>query len=294
MTTHEPAPSVTDMAQAVAAAHHASLQRQQQHAMWVNVASEAVQNHFRHSMNDHDDDEDDDPTEFQEQDAEAVAVSMAAAAAAAYGGGAGTELPHPPTLQNLEEIADLIAAAQLLPQRESLANCISKKDFSYLKDLLTLFDPAEARQDYGALATLAACVKTILLLNDPSVIDFIVNDERVYEQVCSALEYDPDLRDKANHRWFLKDRAKFRTVVLMEVCCGFIHCKLIHLLVANHFPGRGAYQHYSSIIQSYVSEGYTSETNNGRILVVNACFAADVHSLICCQGCYLPDKECGC
>lgn len=208
----EPTPSVTDMAQAVAAAHHASLQRQQQHAMWVNVASEAAQHHFQHSIED-----DDDPTEFREQDAEAVAVSMAAAAAAAYGGGStGTELPHPPTLQNLEEIADLIAAAQPLPQRESLAMFISKNDCSYLKDLLQLFDPAEARQDYGALATLAACVKTILLLNDPSVIDVIVNDETIYEQVCSTLEYDPDLRDKANHRWFLRERAKFRTVVLME------------------------------------------------------------------------------
>jgi Component of IIS longevity pathway SMK-1 len=213
-TSPETMPSVTDMAQAVAAAHHASLQRQQQHAMWVNVASEAAQNHFQHSMED-----DDDPAEFREQDAEAVAVSMAAAAAAAYGGCGGTELPRPPTLQNLEEIADLIAAAQALPQRESLAMFISKNDCSYLKDLLHLFDPAEARQDYGALATLAACVKTILLLNEPSVIDLIVNDEAIYEKVCSTLEYDPDLRDKANHRWFLKERAKFRTVVLMEVSC---------------------------------------------------------------------------
>lgn len=217
----ESAPSVTDMAQAVAAAHHASLQRQQQHAMLVNVASEAAQNHYQHSMED-DDDDDDDPTDFREQDAEAVAVSMAAAAAAAYGGATGTELPQPPSLQNLEEVADLIAAAQSLPQREALAMFISKNDFLYLKDLLKLFDPAEARQDYGALATLAACVKTILLLNDPSVIDFIVNDERVYEQVCSTLEYDPDLRDKANHRWFLRDRARFRTVVLMEVSGGVL------------------------------------------------------------------------
>lgn len=292
MTTREPAPSVTDMAQAVAAAHHASLQRQQQHAMWVNVASEAVQNHFQHSMDD--DDDDDDPTEFQEQDAEAVAVSMAAAAAAAYGGGAGTELPYPPTLQNLEEIADLIAAAQLLPQRESLAMFISKNDCSYLKDLLRLFDPAEARQDYSALATLAASVKTILLLNDPSVIDYIVNDERVYEQVCSTLEYDPDLRDKANHRWFLRDRAKFRTVVLMEVSCGFCLFEMFDLHVAYHFPGRGADQHHSSVVQSYVSEGHATETNNGRILTVNASFATNVHSLLRCQGCDFPNKECGC
>jgi protein phosphatase-4 regulatory subunit 3 len=201
------------MAHAVAAAHHANLQRQQQHAMWVNVASEASQQHYQHPV-----EEEEDTSDFRDHDAEAVAASMAAAAAAGYGGGcAGTELPYPPTLQNLEEIADLIAAAQALPQRDELSLFVAKDDCSYLKAMLQLFEPSEARQDYGALATLAACIKTILLLNDPPTIDFIVNDEEIYERVCASLEYDPDLRDKANHRWFLRERAKFRTVVLMEV-----------------------------------------------------------------------------
>ena len=50
------------------------------------------------------------------------------------------------------------------------------------------------------LATLAACVKTILLLNDPSILELIISDSGIFEQVCACLEYDPDLRDKANHR----------------------------------------------------------------------------------------------
>ena len=93
---------------------------------------------------------------------------------------------------------------------------ISLNECSYLKSLLSLFPSAESRGDYGSLATLAACIKTILLLNDPSIIELIVNDELIFEEVCSTLEYDPDLRDKANHRWFLRERAKFRTVALME------------------------------------------------------------------------------
>jgi len=93
---------------------------------------------------------------------------------------------------------------------------MSRNDCSYLKALLSLFPSAEARGDYGALATLAACIKTILLMNDPSTIELIITETAIYEQVCSTLEYDPDLRDKANHRWFLRERAKFRTVVLME------------------------------------------------------------------------------
>ena len=93
---------------------------------------------------------------------------------------------------------------------------MSRNDCSYLKALLSLFPSAEARGDYGALATLAACIKTILLMNDPSTIELIITQTSIYEQVCSTLEYDPDLRDKANHRWFLRERAKFRTVVWMD------------------------------------------------------------------------------
>lgn len=93
---------------------------------------------------------------------------------------------------------------------------IAQNDCYYLKSLLSLFPPTEESGDYGSLATLAACVKTILLLNDPSIIELVVTDELVFEDVCSTLEYDPDLRDKANHRWFLQERAKFRTVALME------------------------------------------------------------------------------
>jgi len=93
---------------------------------------------------------------------------------------------------------------------------ISQHECSYLKSMLSLFPSAESRGDYGSLVALAACVKSILLLNDPSIIEFIVSDELIFEEVCSALEYDRSLRDKANHRWFLRERAKFRTVALME------------------------------------------------------------------------------
>lgn len=205
---HTKSTSVAEIAHAVAVAHHASLHRQQQHTMWVNANTEARQL---------EDDGDDDDDIFRDQDAEAVAVSMAAAAAAAaYQQTQYPELPQPPTLHNLEEVANLIAQAQAMPQREALAMYISQNNCGYLQLLLTLFPSAESRQDYERLATLAACIKTILLLNDPCIIDFIVGEETVYEQICSTLEYDPDLRDQANHRWFLRERCKFRTVVWMD------------------------------------------------------------------------------
>mmetsp|Transcript_20125 Transcript_20125/g.43395 ORF Transcript_20125/g.43395 Transcript_20125/m.43395 type:complete len:1431 (+) Transcript_20125:446-4738(+) len=125
-------------------------------------------------------------------------------------------LPDPPTLGNLEQIADTIAAIHNMQQREAMAIMIAKDECAYLRLLLALFPSAEERNDYGKLATLAACVKTILLLNEPSILELIVAVAEMFEQVCSCLEYDPDLREKANHRWFLTERVKFRTVVAMD------------------------------------------------------------------------------
>ena len=94
---------------------------------------------------------------------------------------------------------------------------ISQSDCAYLNSLLSLFTLADAKDDYHALATLASIIKTIVLLNDPGIIQLIVSDGLVFEKCCCCLEYDPDLRYKANHQWFIRDRLKFRTVLLMEV-----------------------------------------------------------------------------
>jgi hypothetical protein len=93
---------------------------------------------------------------------------------------------------------------------------VGRDDCSYFMQLLALFGAAEARGDYAKLATLAACVKTILLWNDPCILELVVTEAGLFEQVCASLEYDPDLREKANHRWFLRERARFRTVVPMD------------------------------------------------------------------------------
>lgn len=127
------------------------------------------------------------------------------------------QLPSCPTLQNLEDISNVFGSVQHVPQHlETLVTWMIADDFLYLKQLLTLFQEAEERSDHSKLATLAACVKFVLLLNDPSILEWVVDDTIVFEQVCACFEYDPDLREKANHRWFLRECAKFRTVVPME------------------------------------------------------------------------------
>eukprot|EP00526_Cylindrotheca_closterium_P003942 CAMPEP_0113620268 /NCGR_PEP_ID=MMETSP0017_2-20120614/10321_1 /TAXON_ID=2856 /ORGANISM="Cylindrotheca closterium" /LENGTH=1165 /DNA_ID=CAMNT_0000529915 /DNA_START=129 /DNA_END=3626 /DNA_ORIENTATION=+ /assembly_acc=CAM_ASM_000147 len=196
--TNAPVGAVTHT---VAVPHPTSLQQQE---AWVNVASkmekqsmggegsQQMQQHFEDSYNEN--------SPLQQP------LNLTQS----------PQLPNPPTLQKLEEIADTIASIQHIQQREALAMFISQNECQYLKSLISLFPSAEARGDYASLATLAACAKTILLLNDPALIELIVSDAQIFEDVCATLEYDPDLRDKANHRWFLRERAKFRTVVFME------------------------------------------------------------------------------
>ncbi len=82
---------------------------------------------------------------------------------------------------------------------------------------MALFPAAEAKNNYHALATLASIVKSIFLFNEPNIIQLVASDEQVFEECCSCLEYDPDLKEKANHRWFIQERLRFRTVLIMEV-----------------------------------------------------------------------------
>jgi hypothetical protein len=127
------------------------------------------------------------------------------------------QLPNPPQLGNLEKIADIIAAAQPA-QREAISLFVSLSNCAYLKSLLALFPAAEEKDDYNNLATLASIIKTIFLFNEPGIIQLIASDGKIFEECCCCLEFDPDLRSKANHRWFIRDRLKFRTVVYMKVC----------------------------------------------------------------------------
>lgn len=105
-------------------------------------------------------------------------------------------------------------------QREAISILASQAECLYLKSLLALFPAAEAKIDYHALATLASIVKSIILFNEPTIIQLAASDVKIFQDCCSCLEYDPDLREKANHRWFIRDRLKFRTVLLMEVSSG--------------------------------------------------------------------------
>lgn len=219
--------SIQLTAEAMEAARHAQLHHHHHHHHQQQNQSHSAQNQHNMFVSSQSFSEDEDS--FPESDAESAAVSIAAVAAAAFGShnssllqqqnsfdvsSLSRQLPIP-TLSNLEEISDIFAASQI-QQREALSAFLSNNDCAYVKSLLALFPSAEEKDDFGVLATLAASIKSILLLNDPTIVELIVMEEEVFENVCCALEYDPDLRVKANHRWFIRERVKFKTVVRME------------------------------------------------------------------------------
>ncbi|KAK1734523.1 serine/threonine-protein phosphatase 4 regulatory subunit 3 [Skeletonema marinoi] len=123
------------------------------------------------------------------------------------------QLPESPTWDDLQNIGDVIAGVHL-HQREDFLIFLSQSDCAYIKLLLNIFPPAEGRGE--DMTELAVIIKTILLLNDPEIIEYVTSDAPTFESVCAVLEYDPELREKANHREFIQKCAKFRTVVKME------------------------------------------------------------------------------
>ena len=111
----------------------------------------------------------------------------------------------------------LLLIFRKLQQREAIASFLFQSDCAYIIALLSLFPAAEAKDGYRALSLLATVIKSIILLNCSDILEFVASDGQVFENCCCCLEYDPDLKRKANHRWFIRDRLKFRTVLLIEV-----------------------------------------------------------------------------
>lgn len=98
--------------------------------------------------------------------------------------------------------------------RDALAKSIMADD--YISKLIPLVEMAEDLESLNDLHRLCNIMKTIILLNDTSIIEHAVSDECVLG-VVGALEYDPDFPShKANHRHWLDNKGRFKEVVAIE------------------------------------------------------------------------------
>jgi protein phosphatase-4 regulatory subunit 3 len=121
----------------------------------------------------------------------------------------------PPDLGNLPAIENHMRAANATPGgREALAKFILSQD--YIPKLIPLVEMAEDLESASDLHRLCSIMKMLILLNDTSIIEYVVTDDVVLG-VVGALEYDPDFPlHKANHRQYLSDESKFKEVVKIE------------------------------------------------------------------------------
>ncbi|RDX55399.1 DUF625-domain-containing protein [Lentinus brumalis] len=79
----------------------------------------------------------------------------------------------------------------------------------YIKALIDVFHQAEDLESLVDLHALFGCMQTILLLNEHSLYEHILDDE-IFQGVVGILEYDPEFPNyKANYRDFLRETAHF-------------------------------------------------------------------------------------
>jgi protein phosphatase 4 regulatory subunit 3 len=115
-------------------------------------------------------------------------------------------------LRNLQELeGNVRVLSQSAAGRDSLAKTIMSDE--YITKLIPVFEMAEDLESLADLHRLCNIMKTVLLLNDTSIIEQAMSDECVLG-VVGALEYDPDFPShKANHRQWLNNQGRYKEVV---------------------------------------------------------------------------------
>lgn len=118
----------------------------------------------------------------------------------------------PPELGNLPDIEHTIRTASSTQQgREALVKFIMREE--YVLKLIPMVEMAEDLESLQDLHRLCNIMKSLILLNDNTIIEYVVTDP-VILGVVGALEYDPDFpTHKANHRQYLANDSRYKEVV---------------------------------------------------------------------------------
>lgn len=117
-----------------------------------------------------------------------------------------------PELRNLGEIEQIVRAASMTQGgRDALSKFIIRDE--YIGKLVPLVEMAEDLESLPDLHRLCNIMKSLILLNDNTIIETVVADQIILG-VVGALEYDPEFpTHKANHRQYLADQSRYKEVV---------------------------------------------------------------------------------
>ncbi|RAL02133.1 SMEK family protein [Aspergillus ibericus CBS 121593] len=118
----------------------------------------------------------------------------------------------PPELGNLPEIDHVMRAASITQAgRDALSKFVIREE--YIPKLIPLVTMAEDLESLSDLHRLCNIMKSLILLNDNTIIETVVTDSIILG-VVGALEYDPEFpTHKANHRQYLADKSRYKEVV---------------------------------------------------------------------------------
>lgn len=128
----------------------------------------------------------------------------------------------PPTIQlppaELGNLAEIESHMRMMSSttsgRDALVRAIMNDE--YVDKLIPLVEMAEDLESLPDLHRLCNIMKTVILINDTTIIEHAVSDACVLG-VVGALEYDPDFPShKANHRQWLSNNGRYKEVVPIE------------------------------------------------------------------------------
>ncbi|CCU77647.1 Serine/threonine-protein phosphatase 4 regulatory subunit [Blumeria hordei DH14] len=128
-------------------------------------------------------------------------------------------LPHvslpSPGLGSLHEIESQMRGLHNTEHgREALTKYVLTEE--YVQKLVPLVEMAEDMEDLASLHHLCNIMKTLISLNDTTIIELMVTDDIVMG-VVGALEYDPYFPShKANHRQWLSKEGRYKEVVPID------------------------------------------------------------------------------
>mmetsp|Transcript_31052 Transcript_31052/g.41037 ORF Transcript_31052/g.41037 Transcript_31052/m.41037 type:complete len:785 (-) Transcript_31052:262-2616(-) len=118
-------------------------------------------------------------------------------------------------LDNLAEVGEVLAGATQQQQKEVYCNLLLANDGEYMTKLLKLFSDCEDLDDIENLHIIVNIFKAIFSLNDPTLLEVILSDQ-FFIPVAGVFEYDPELRQRGEHRKFLAEKVNFKQVIPIE------------------------------------------------------------------------------
>ena len=114
-------------------------------------------------------------------------------------------------MSKLDDICELFNSVLPSPvRREKLALAIEQDN--YIKKLIDVFHMCEDLENMEALHQLHEILKSVFLMNKPSLLEILFSEDMLFE-VVGCMEYDPSHPEPRRHREFLKESANFKEVI---------------------------------------------------------------------------------